>query len=191
MKLRGTVSWFDPKLGYGFLSGSDASGGKDIFLHRSNGRFFQAGERIPEWGKDRLISGVQVFKLADPEAGEPIVFELVRSEKGWIANPWGHEADFDQVREILNRFEVRVLQLRLQRTDRRKRDPQPEILWQGEIDGLIKQFAVKRGQSDPLQLLQIEGRMEVWTWIECRGYGQPWHRLHDPRPSDLSQLVAV
>ena len=45
---QGTVKWFDPVKGYGFISGDD---GKDVFVHQSNilmkgFRLLEVGQRV-------------------------------------------------------------------------------------------------------------------------------------------------
>lgn len=45
---QGTVKWFDPVKGYGFITGDD---GKDAFVHQSNilmkgFRFLEIGQRV-------------------------------------------------------------------------------------------------------------------------------------------------
>ena len=44
----GTVKWFDPVKGFGFIAGDD---GKDVFVHQSNilmkgFRFLEVGQRV-------------------------------------------------------------------------------------------------------------------------------------------------
>lgn len=44
----GTVKWFDPSRGYGYIVGDD---GKDVFVHQSNilmkgFRFLETGQRV-------------------------------------------------------------------------------------------------------------------------------------------------
>lgn len=55
----GTVKWFDPKKGYGFIT---AEGGQDVFVH---------------W---RDIISDDGFKTL--EDGQKVSFEVVQSEKG-------------------------------------------------------------------------------------------------------------
>ncbi|MFA6133060.1 MAG: cold shock domain-containing protein [Phycisphaerae bacterium] len=57
----GTVKWFDPKKGYGFLIGPE---GQDVFVHYT------------------CIVGDGFRALKD---GEPVDYELVKSEKGFQA----------------------------------------------------------------------------------------------------------
>lgn len=57
----GTVKWFDPRKGYGFIVGPD---GQDIFAHFS------------------AIEGDGFRALKD---GAPVVYDAVLSDKGWHA----------------------------------------------------------------------------------------------------------
>jgi CspA family cold shock protein len=57
-RLTGTVKWFDPKKGYGFIT---ADNGQDVFVHYTG------------------ISGTGFRTL---EEGERVSFELTESEKG-------------------------------------------------------------------------------------------------------------
>ena len=56
----GTVKWFDPQQGYGYIIPDD--GGQDVFLHQS-----------------------QLQTLTTPDEGEPVTFKLQSSPKGPIA----------------------------------------------------------------------------------------------------------
>ena len=55
----GTVKWFNPRKGYGFISTSD---GKDIFVHYAN------------------ISGQGGYKTLNE--GDTVTFDIVEGEKG-------------------------------------------------------------------------------------------------------------
>ena len=55
----GTVKWFNPTKGYGFLQPDDGS--KDVFLH---------------------ISDVQRAGLQDPREGDKLKYEVQRGHKG-------------------------------------------------------------------------------------------------------------
>ncbi|WP_432798954.1 cold shock domain-containing protein [Poriferisphaera sp. WC338] len=61
MSTRGQVKWFDPKKGYGFITGPE---GQDVFVHYSQ------------------IQGDGFRSLKD---GESVDYELVESDKGWQA----------------------------------------------------------------------------------------------------------
>jgi CspA family cold shock protein len=54
----GTVKWFNPRKGYGFIAASD---GRDIFVHYAS------------------IAGEGYKSLAE---GEPVSFDIVEGEKG-------------------------------------------------------------------------------------------------------------
>jgi len=54
----GSVKWFNPKKGYGFIAAAD---GRDVFVHYSS------------------ISGKGYKSLAE---GDPVSFEIVEGEKG-------------------------------------------------------------------------------------------------------------
>ena len=44
--MKGTVKWYNPRKGYGFIQGED---GKDVFVHRSvipNGTFINEGDKV-------------------------------------------------------------------------------------------------------------------------------------------------
>lgn len=44
--MKGTVKWYNPRKGYGFISGED---GKDIFVHRTaipQGTFLNEGDKV-------------------------------------------------------------------------------------------------------------------------------------------------
>jgi len=44
--MKGTVKWYNPRKGYGFISGED---GKDIFVHRTSiptGTFLNEGDKV-------------------------------------------------------------------------------------------------------------------------------------------------
>jgi len=44
--MEGTVKWYNPRKGYGFISGED---GKDIFVHRSSipeGTYLNEGDKV-------------------------------------------------------------------------------------------------------------------------------------------------
>ena len=60
--VNGTVKWFDPKKGYGFITGPDE---KDIFVHFTS------------------IQGEGFRSLKD---GEQVEYELVETEKGLQAH---------------------------------------------------------------------------------------------------------
>jgi len=64
--VNGTVKWFDPKKGYGFIAGPD---GKDIFVHFSS------------------IQGEGFRSLKDEEQVE---YDLVETEKGLQAHNVRH-----------------------------------------------------------------------------------------------------
>ncbi|GAB4108796.1 MAG: cold-shock protein [Phycisphaeraceae bacterium] len=59
--IRGQVKWFDPKKGYGFITGPQ---GQDVFVHYSQ------------------IKGEGFRSLKD---GEAVEYDLVEGEKGWQA----------------------------------------------------------------------------------------------------------
>lgn len=66
----GTVRWFDPRKGYGFIAGDD---GKDIFVHQSNilmkgFRFLDVGQRVS-------------FQVGTVEKGFTAVSVIVEKEK--------------------------------------------------------------------------------------------------------------
>jgi cold shock protein len=45
-KMEGTVKWYNPRKGYGFISGED---GKDVFVHRSSipeGTYLNEGDKV-------------------------------------------------------------------------------------------------------------------------------------------------
>lgn len=62
MSTRGTVKWFDPKKGFGFIVGPQ---GQDVFVHYSQ------------------IQGEGFRSLRD---GEAVDYELVQGEKGFQAH---------------------------------------------------------------------------------------------------------
>ena len=64
----GTVKWFNPKKGYGFISAAD---GRDIFVHYSN------------------ISGGGFKTLTE---GDPVSFDIVEGEKGPRAENVAHKS---------------------------------------------------------------------------------------------------
>ena len=68
MTTRGQVKWFDPKKGYGFITGPE---GQDVFVHYSQ------------------IEGDGFRSLKD---GETVDYELIESEKGWQARTVAREA---------------------------------------------------------------------------------------------------
>jgi len=44
--MEGTVKWYNPRKGYGFISGED---GKDVFVHRSSmpdGTYLNEGDKV-------------------------------------------------------------------------------------------------------------------------------------------------
>jgi len=44
--MKGTVKWYNPRKGYGFIEGED---GKDVFVHRSaipNGTYITEGDKV-------------------------------------------------------------------------------------------------------------------------------------------------
>ena len=59
--VRGTVKWFDPRKGFGFIIGPE---GQDIFVHYS------------------VIEGDGFRVLKD---GSPVIYDASRSDKGWKA----------------------------------------------------------------------------------------------------------
>ena len=61
MPTRGKVKWFDPKKGYGFITGPQ---GQDVFVHYSQ------------------IQGDGFRSLKD---GEDVDYELIQGDKGWQA----------------------------------------------------------------------------------------------------------
>lgn len=61
MSTQGAVKWFDPKKGYGFISGPE---GQDVFVHYSQ------------------IQGDGFRSLKD---GEAVEYELIEGEKGFQA----------------------------------------------------------------------------------------------------------
>ena len=61
-RISGTVKWFDPGKGYGFIARSDGRG--DVFVH---------------------ISDVQNSGLGDLQEGQRVSFDLKRTDKGWNA----------------------------------------------------------------------------------------------------------
>lgn len=61
MSTQGAVKWFDPKKGYGFISGPE---GQDVFVHYSQ------------------IQGDGFRSLKD---GEVVEYELIEGEKGFQA----------------------------------------------------------------------------------------------------------
>ncbi len=71
MSTQGAVKWFDPKKGYGFISGPE---GQDVFVHYSQ------------------IQGDGFRSLKD---GEVVEYELIEGEKGFQAkavNMINHDA---------------------------------------------------------------------------------------------------
>jgi CspA family cold shock protein len=58
----GTVKWFNPQKGYGFIQPSD--GGKDVFVH---------------------ISAVQQAGLATLSEGQKVSFDIVTTDRGRTA----------------------------------------------------------------------------------------------------------
>jgi CspA family cold shock protein len=64
----GTVKWFNPRKGYGFITAED---GKDIFVHYAD------------------ISGEGYKTLVE---GDPVSFDVVESEKGLRAENVVHES---------------------------------------------------------------------------------------------------
>jgi CspA family cold shock protein len=58
MSSEGTVKWFNPRKGYGFIAAAD---GRDIFVHYAS------------------ITGEGYKSLAE---GEPVSFDIVEGEKG-------------------------------------------------------------------------------------------------------------
>jgi len=64
----GTVKWFNPRKGYGFISAED---GKDIFVHYAD------------------ISGEGYKTLVE---GDPVSFDVVESEKGLRAENVVHKS---------------------------------------------------------------------------------------------------
>ncbi len=61
MSLQGQVKWFDPKKGYGFITGPE---GQDVFVHYSQ------------------IQGAGFRSLRD---GESVTYDLVEGDKGFHA----------------------------------------------------------------------------------------------------------
>ncbi len=61
MNTNGTVKWFDPKKGFGFIVGPE---GQDVFVHYSQ------------------IKGDGFRSLKD---GEEVDYELIEGDKGWQA----------------------------------------------------------------------------------------------------------
>lgn len=60
----GSVKWFSPEKGYGFV----IHDGKDIFLHSK--RLRESGIQIPEDSKSKILDGVQLqFKIEDGPKG--------------------------------------------------------------------------------------------------------------------------
>ena len=72
MLTRGQVKWFDPKKGYGFITGPE---GQDVFVHYSQ------------------IQGEGFKSLKD---GESVDYELIEGEKGWQAQA------VNRVEELVN-----------------------------------------------------------------------------------------
>ena len=68
----GTVKWFDPKKGYGFIIGEQ---GADVFVHYSS------------------IEGEGFRALKD---GETVSYELVEGDKGFQARKVNHTETSDQ-----------------------------------------------------------------------------------------------
>jgi CspA family cold shock protein len=71
----GTVKWFNPRKGYGFITAED---GKDIFVHYAD------------------ISGEGYRTLVE---GDTVTFDVVEGEKGLRAENVVHEAASEEKKE--------------------------------------------------------------------------------------------
>lgn len=57
--MRGTVKWYEPTKGYGFIRSQD---GRDVFLHHNSFR-----------------------NITETRQGEELEFKIIAGEKGWSA----------------------------------------------------------------------------------------------------------
>lgn len=60
--MNGTVKWYNPRKGYGFITGED---GKDIFIHNSNvpqGTYLNEGDKV-EYESEETERGLQAKNI--------------------------------------------------------------------------------------------------------------------------------
>ncbi|MCD8083921.1 MAG: cold shock domain-containing protein [Clostridiales bacterium] len=68
--MKGTVKWFSPQKGYGFIQGED---GQDYFAHQT---------RIQMEGYRKLVADEKVsFSAAKDDTGRPVADAIVREGK--------------------------------------------------------------------------------------------------------------
>lgn len=182
---RGTVVHFRSDRAFGFIKPDE--GEKDLFFHLNDLSNLRAGEsepyftRSPQYVRD---DGTRKT-INNPHIGMSVVYDVLDSDRGLRAKPWGPASLYDMlVLKIARRQTFRVVRTTTVFGATRDTVLEPDVLWEGaDVDALGRKFPRPRFQEHRFDRLfgytgsDISNRYEFQMlvngeWIEC----------DDPRP---------